>query len=328
MGFVAGDLVLEIWLCPLIPKDPSKWTVRKTYRDTFAGLLECKAIGDSLAWPVIFVKPIAGSDNKFIRMPSHLLKIDMQGLPAFKACREPRRGETIRLGAIADDCTYDITKAKLRRITIVDHEPEGHLVNTINHITKPLQIVPISQPDSFHYKLDSSYPESQNGNIGTIPVFWGQDFMGMAIFSNDNRFPFVVTWGPGPFRDEQPWCKLFTLNKADPSKYESQKHYLARAIRHNAWEEQEHKSLRLEDFKVNHKTVHDKDAVAFGDVYVTIGIQDVKVLDREIWQLHIDVKPLARDRQPEKATKEKSDGTRSDAAREVSRAGSERRKQE
>ncbi|KAI8948105.1 hypothetical protein F4801DRAFT_592091 [Xylaria longipes] len=245
-------------------------------------------------------------------MPSKLLKIDMQGPPTFKACREPKRGETIELGPIEADCTYDITKAKLRRITIVDHEPEGHLVNTINHITKPLQIMRISQPDSFHYKLDSSYPESQNGNIGTIPVFWGQDFMGISIFSNDNRFPFVVTWGPGPSRDGRPWCKLLTLSKADPSKYESQKHYLARTIRHSAWEEQEHKSLRLEDFKVNYKTVHDKDAVAFGDVYVTIGIQDVKVLDREIWQLHVDVKPLARNRQPEKAIKGEIDGTRSD----------------
>ncbi|KAI0857801.1 heterokaryon incompatibility protein-domain-containing protein [Xylaria cubensis] len=109
MGFIAGDLVLEIWLCPLIPKDPSKWTVRKTYRDTFAGLLECKVIGDSLAWPVILVKPIAGSDNKFIRMPSNLLKVDMQGPPTFKACREPKRGETIRLGGIADDCEFGHT---------------------------------------------------------------------------------------------------------------------------------------------------------------------------------------------------------------------------
>ncbi|KAI0455733.1 hypothetical protein F5B21DRAFT_180174 [Xylaria acuta] len=311
MGFVAGDLVLEVWLCPLVPKNPSKWTVRRTYRDIYAGLLECKVIGDSLAWPVIFVKPVAGSDNKFVRMPSNLLKIDMQGLPTFKACREPKRGETIKLGAIADDCTYDITKAKLWRITIVDHEREGQLANTIHHVTKPLQIMPISQPDSFHYKLDSSYPESENGNISSIPIFGSQDFMGMAIFSNDNRFPFVVTWGPGPSRDER-WCKLFTLNKADPTKYKSQKHYLARAIRHSAWEEQEHKSLRLEDFKVNDKTVRDKDVVAFGDVYVTVGIQDVKVLDREIWQLRVDVKPLARDRQPEKAIKEKSDGTRSD----------------
>ncbi|TGJ85451.1 hypothetical protein E0Z10_g3331 [Xylaria hypoxylon] len=254
MGLVAGDLVLEIWLCPLVPKDPSKWIMRKTYGDTFAGLLECKVIGDPLAWPVIFVKPITGTDNKFIRMPSNLLKIDMQGLPTFKACREPEKGETIKLGPIADDCTYDITKAKLRRITIVDYEPEGHMVNTINHITKPLQIMPISQPGNSHYKLDSSYPESQNGNIGTIPVFWGQDFMGMAIFSNDNRSPFVATWGPGPSQDERPWCKLFTLGKADPSKYVSQKHDLARTIRHSAWEEQEHKSLRLEDFKINYKS--------------------------------------------------------------------------
>ncbi|KAI0537071.1 hypothetical protein GGR58DRAFT_360985 [Xylaria digitata] len=311
MGLIAGELTLEIWLCPLVLKDPSKWTMRKTYRDTFAGLLECKVLGDPLAWPVIFVKPIAGTDNKFIRMPSNLLKINTQA-PIFQACRKPKRGESAVLSGIADDCTYDITKAKLRRITIVDHEPEGQLVNTINHITKPLQIREISQPSNFHYKLDSSYPESQNGNIGTIPVLWRQDFMGMAIFSNDNRFPFVVTWGPGPSADERPWCKLFTLRKADPHKYESQKHYLARTIRHGAWEEQEHKSLRLRDFRVDHETVRDKDAAAFGDVYVTIGIQDVKVLDREIWRLHIDVKPLGQDRERPRATEDKSDGKRSD----------------
>jgi hypothetical protein len=104
MGLVAGDLVLEVWLCPLVPKDQGKWTVRKTYRNTYAGLLDCKVTGDLLAWPVIFLKSIAGTDNKFIRMPSHLLKIDRDGSPSFKACREPKRDEIIELGPIADDC--------------------------------------------------------------------------------------------------------------------------------------------------------------------------------------------------------------------------------
>ncbi|KAI0204120.1 hypothetical protein F4808DRAFT_369326 [Astrocystis sublimbata] len=314
MGFVAGDLVLEIWLCPLIPKDTSKWTLQKTYGDTYAGLLECKVTGDSLAWPVMILKSVAGSDNKFIRRPSNLLKIDMEGPATFKACRDPRAGETTRLGSIAEDCIYDINKAELRRITIIDHgQQEGFFVNTINHVTKPLQITPVVQSDDFHYKLDSSYPESRNGNIGTIPVFWGQDFMGMAIFSNNNRYPFVVTWGPGQSRGTRPWCKLFTLGKADPSKYEAEKDHLARAIRDSAWKEQEHKSLRLKDFKVNFETVRDKDAVAFGNVYITIKIRDVKVLDREIWQLTIEVKPLARNRLVEKTMMETSEGIRSDA---------------
>ncbi|KAI8633479.1 hypothetical protein F5Y19DRAFT_462486 [Xylariaceae sp. FL1651] len=135
-------------------------------------------------------------------MPSNLLKIDTHGLLTFKASGELKRGETIKL--------QRIRMAKLQRVTIIDHEPEGHLVNTINHIMKPLQIM------------------------------LGQSFMGMAN-DNDNRFLFVVTWGPG------------------------------------------HKSLRLDYFKVTHKAVQDKDAVALA-----------RLLDRGIWQLHIDIKPVVQ----------------------------------
>ncbi|KAI3321796.1 hypothetical protein HD806DRAFT_147328 [Xylariaceae sp. AK1471] len=206
-----------------------------------------------------------------------------------------------KLHSLTIQGTYNIDQAKLRRITIVDHEPEGHSVNTINHSTRPLQIMPIIQPGILHYKLDSSYPESQNGNIGIIPFFWGQDLMGMAIFSNDDQFPFIVTWGPGASQSERPWCKLFAITEVDPSKYKSQKRDLARTLRHKAWQEQEHRTLRLEDFKVDHKTVHEKDAVVFGDLYVAVKIQDVKVLDREIWQLQIEVNPIGRNLEKEKS---------------------------
>ncbi|KAI8633251.1 heterokaryon incompatibility protein-domain-containing protein [Xylariaceae sp. FL1651] len=297
MGLVTGDLVLDIWLCPLVPKDANNSFLRSAYKDIYIGLLDCYTSGDSLAWPAIILKSITGAENKFTRKHGILLKIDMHEPPSLKTCRALKDAGTEDL--IVRDMTYNLSKADLRRITIVDDESEIEFMTSLNSAIKPLQVMPVDQPNGLHYKLDSSYPKSQSGCIEKIPVFWSvqqQNIMGMAIFSDNNRLPFMVTWGP--HRGEQAWCKLFTLSKVDSSNYESQKETLARTLRSKAWDD--HKSLQLEYFNVNRKTVCDIDAVAFGNVYVSVKIQEVKALDREIWQLQIQIRLIGQNRGSEK----------------------------
>lgn len=156
------------------------------------------------------------------------------------------------------------------------------------------------------YRLDSSFPESQNGDIGTIPWTWGLPFNGIAIFSNANQDPFIVAWGPGPSEDDQPWCKLSDAN-IDPSKYESQKYDLARTLRQNKWEKRNQWTPRQQDWlKINSNTVQAKHAATFGDAHVMVQIKEVRVLDREIWQLQIAVKPVARIRENRKVVEGKA----------------------
>ncbi|KAI1266587.1 heterokaryon incompatibility protein-domain-containing protein [Xylariaceae sp. FL1019] len=294
---VGDDLVLDAWVCSLVPKDPENASVSRFWDDTKIGLLDCKIAGESMAWPAIVLRSVPGSSSKFIRLRENLLKVDAQDPPTVKACRELRESGQTMIGLDSHKLTYDLGGARLRRITITTKDPIADLETS--NLTKPLRILAIKQPESFKYKLDSSFPKAQGDYIEKIPVFWSgkHKIMGMAIFSNQNKNPFMITWGPEGSDKRSLWCKISRLPKLEHSDYSACKDDLAATLRSKAWKD--NRSLRLEDFGIDYR-LHNKDGAVLGDIYLSIEIRDVKVLDREIWQLSINISPARR--------REKNDG--------------------
>lgn len=64
------------------------------------------------------------------------------------------------LAASHKSVTYDLKDAAYQQITILDRastEPFANVMR-IGHRTKPLQVMPIAEPERIHYRPSSSYP--------------------------------------------------------------------------------------------------------------------------------------------------------------------------
>ncbi|TGJ88429.1 hypothetical protein E0Z10_g342 [Xylaria hypoxylon] len=194
MKLVAGDLVLDIWLCPLFLKDAKSSSRQRAWDDLYIGLLYCRIGGHGLAWPALMLQPVTKSNREFIRMKA-----------STTGCPQAIRGDGVSI--------------------------EG------------------------------------------IPILWhtGYQVMGMAVFGDNKRPPFMVVWGSKEKEGNWRWCKLSPLSQTD---YYSHRFDLAEVLR---------------SFDIARDRLRHKDALAFGDIYLAAEIEEVKILDREIWQLRMDL---------------------------------------